>query len=138
MLQADAVDNKEIINSALQADAVDNKEIINSAVAIENGLLLNRIIDTNAPSIEAVPPVSDFNNIYTLENPTDEEQTYIVTLSTTDRTPADWSAEFRCGNTELATADMNDTIGEIDVPANSTAEFILTLKVGSTGIWKHT
>jgi len=98
---------------------------------------LNRIIDSNTPSIKAVPPVSDFNNIYTLENPTDEEQTYIATLSTTDRTPADWSAEFRCGNTQLATADMNDTIGEIDVPANSTAEFILTLKVGSTGIWKH-
>ena len=116
----------------LQVDTVDNKEIINSAVAIENGSLLNRIIDSDAPAIKAVPPVSDFNNVYTLENPTDEEQTYKVTLSTTDRTPADWSAEFTCGTTKLATSGINDTIGEIDVPANSTAEIILTLKVGST------
>ena len=116
----------------LQAVAEDNKEIINSAVAIENGSLLNRIIDSNAPTIKAVPPVSDFNNIYTLENTTDGEQTYTVTISTTDRTPADWSAEFACGTTVLTTADINDTIGQIVVPANSTAELLLTLKVGTT------
>ena len=116
----------------LQADAEDSKEIINSAVAIENGSLLNRIIDSNAPTIKAVPPVSDFNNIYTLENTTDGEQTYTATISTTDRTPADWSAEFACGTTELTTADINDTIGQIIVPANSTAELLLTLKVGTT------
>jgi hypothetical protein len=116
----------------LQADAEDNKEIINCAVAIENGSLLNRIIDSNAPSIKAVSPVSDFNNVYTLENATDKEQTYTVTISTTDRTPADWSAEFISGTTELTTADINDTIGQIVVPANSTAEFVLILKVGST------
>jgi hypothetical protein len=116
----------------LQADAEDNKEIINCAVAIENGSLLNRIIDSNAPSIKAVSPVSDLNNVYTLENATDKEQTYTVTISTTDRTPADWSAEFISGTTELTTADINDTIGQIVVPANSTAEFVLILKVGST------
>jgi hypothetical protein len=91
----------------LQADANDNKEIINSAVAIENGSLLNRIIDSNAPTVIALPSLSDFNNIYTLENTTNEEQTYTVTLLTTDRTPADWSAEFTSGVTEL-TASVND------------------------------
>ncbi len=112
-------------------DTEDNKEIINSAVAIENGSLLNRIIDSNAPSIKAVSPVSDFNNVYTLENTTDQEQTYTVTVSTTARTPADWSAEFKSGDIELTTADINDTVGQIVVPANSTAEFLLTLKVGT-------
>jgi len=42
----------------VQADAEDNKEIINSAVAIEDGSLLNRIIDSNAPAVKAVPPQS--------------------------------------------------------------------------------
>ena len=115
----------------MQADAEDNNEIINSAVAIENGSLLNRIIDSNAPATKAVPHVSDFNNVYTLENPTDEEQTYTVTISTTERTPADWSAEFTCGALELTTTDINDTVGQIVVPAKTTAEFLLTLKVGS-------
>jgi len=116
----------------LQADAGDSKEIINTAVAIEDGSLLNRIIDSNAPTTKAVPPVSDFNNVYTLENTTDQDQTYTVTISTTDRTPADWSAEFKSGSTELTTTDVNNMIGQIIVPANSTAEFLLTLKVGST------
>ena len=116
----------------LQADAEDNKEIINSAVAIEDGSLLNRIIDSNAPTIKAVPPVSDFNNIYTLENTTDQEQTYTVTISTTERTPADWSAELSSGTTELTTVDINDTFGQIVVPANSTVELLLTLKVGTS------
>jgi hypothetical protein len=115
----------------LQADAEGNKEIINSAVAIENGSLLNRIIDSNAPSIRAMPPVSDFNNVYTLENTTDNEQTYAVTISTTGRTPAGWSAEFKSGTTELTTTDVNNMIGQIIVPANSTVEFVLTLKVGA-------
>jgi hypothetical protein len=116
----------------LQADADDNKEIINSAIAIENGSLLNRIIDSNAPKVIALPAVSDFNNIYTLENVTNEEQIYTVTLSTTDRTPPDWLAEFTSGTTELTASDANDAIGQIIVPANSTAELLLTLKIGST------
>jgi len=116
----------------LQADANDNKEIINSAVAIENGSLLNRIIDSNAPTVMALPSVSDFNNIYILENPTNEEQIYTVTLLTTDRTPADWSAEFTSGSTVITVSDTNDAIGQFVVPANSTAELLLTLKVGST------
>jgi hypothetical protein len=114
----------------LQADAEDNKEIINCDIAIENGSLLNRIIDSNAPSVKVVPPVSDFNNVYTLENATDQEQTYTVTISTTERTPADWLAQFTCGTLELTTIDINDTVGQIVVPANSTTEFVLTLKVG--------
>ncbi|MHC4728051.1 MAG: hypothetical protein ACYS17_12580, partial [Planctomycetota bacterium] len=116
----------------LQADAHNNKEIINSAIAIENGSLLNRIIDSNAPTVIALPAVSDFNNTYILENVTNEEQTYTVTLSTTGRTPADWLAEFTSGSTEITTSDMNDTINQIVVPANSTADLLLTLKIGST------
>jgi len=115
----------------LQADAEDNKEIINSAVAVEDGSLLNRIIDSNAQTVRAMPPVSDFNNVYTLENPTDEDQTYAVTLSTSVRTPADWSGQFKCGDIELTTADINNTTGRILVPANSTAELLLTLTIGS-------
>ncbi|OHB62891.1 MAG: hypothetical protein A2168_04845 [Planctomycetes bacterium RBG_13_50_24] len=111
----------------LQADAEDNKEIINSAYAVEDVLLF----DSNAPTKQVVPPVSDFNNVYTLENPTGEDQTYTVTVSTTGRTPADWSAEFSCGTTELTTTDINNTSGQIVVPANSSAELLLTLKVGS-------
>jgi len=114
----------------LQADAEDNKEIINSAVAIKDGLLLNRIIDSNAPTAIAVAPVSDFNNVYILENTTDQQQTYIVTISTTERTPADWSADFSSGETELTTADVNATVGQIIVAANSSAEFSLTLHTG--------
>ncbi len=116
----------------LQADADDNKEIINSAIAIENGSLLNRIIDSNAPTVIALPAISDFNNIYTLENVTNEEQIYTVTLSTTDRTPPDWSAEFTSGATELTASDANDATGQIVVPANSNGELLLTLKIGST------
>jgi hypothetical protein len=116
----------------LAADAEDNKEIINCAAAVENGSLLNRIIDSNAPSTRAVPAVSDCNSLYTLENITDDEQTYTVTISTTERTPADWSAEFKSGTAELTTTDVNNTVGQIVVAANSTAEFLLTLKVGST------
>ena len=116
----------------MQADAEDNKEIINCAVAIENGLLLNRIIDSNAPTFQIVPPVSDFNNVYTLENLTDEDQSYLAEVLMTDGTPADWQAEFKCGDTELTTADVNNTMGFIVVPANSRVEFQLNLKVGST------
>jgi hypothetical protein len=67
-----------------------------------------------------------------LQNPTDEDQTYTVTVSITDRTPANWSAEFTSGDIELTTTDINDTMGQIVVPANSSAELLLTLKVGST------
>jgi len=116
----------------LQADADDNKEIINSSVAIEDGSLLNRIVNPDAPASKALPSGSDFNNTYTLENVTNKEQTYIVTLSTTDKTPTDWSAEFASGATELAASGTEQAIGEIVVPANSTAEFLLTLKIGTT------
>jgi hypothetical protein len=116
----------------LQADAEDNKEIINSAIAIEDGSLLNTIINSDTPTAKALPSGSDFNNIYTLENATDEEQTYTVTLLTTDRTPADWSAEFTSGATELAASVTDPNIGQIVVPANSTAELLLTLKAGPT------
>ncbi|GAF78919.1 unnamed protein product, partial [marine sediment metagenome] len=114
----------------LQADAEDNKEIINSAIAIEDGSLLNTIINSDTPTAKALPSGSDFNNIYTLENATDEEQTYTVTLLTTDRTPADWSAEFTSGATELTASVTDPNIGQIVVPANSTAELLLTLKAG--------
>ena len=116
----------------LQTDAEDNKEIINSAIAIEDGSLLNTIINSDTPTAKALPSGSDFNNIYTLENATDEEQTYTVTLLTTDRTPADWSAEFTSGATELAASVTDPNIGQIVVPANSTAELLLTLKAGPT------
>ncbi len=116
----------------LQADAQDNKEIINSAIAIEDGSLLNTIINSDTPTVKALPSGSDFNNTYTLENVTNEEQTYTVILSTTDKTPADWSAEFTSGDTELAASGTEQVTGQIVVPANSTAELSLTLKTGTT------
>jgi len=116
----------------LQADAEDNKEIINSAIAIEDGSLLNTIINPDTPTAKALPSGSDFNNTYTLENVTNEEQTYTVILSTTDKTPADWSAEFTSGATELAASGTEQAIDQIVVPANSTAELLLTLKIGPT------
>jgi hypothetical protein len=116
----------------LQADAEDNKEIINSAIAIEDGSLLNTIINSDTPTAKALPSGSDFNNTYTLENVTDEEQTYTVILSTTDKTPADWSAEFTSGATELAASGTQQATGQIVVPANSSAELSLTLKIGPT------
>jgi len=116
----------------LQADAADNKEIINSANAIEDGSLLNIIINPDAPTAKALPSGFDFNNIYTLENVTNKEQTYTVTLSTTDKTLADWSAEFTSGTTELTASGTEQAIGQIVVPANSTAELLLTLKIGTT------
>lgn len=125
------IDNLHFIG-LLQADAEDNKEIINSAIAVEDGSLRNRIIDSNTPAAQALPAGSDVVNGYTLENLTDEEQTYTVTLSTTDRTPADWSAEFISGDTELAASGVDPAIDQIVVPASSTAEFALTLKMGPT------
>ena len=116
----------------LQADAEDNKEIINSAIAIEDGSLLNTIINPGTPTAKALPSGSDFSNTYTLENVTNEEQTYTVILSTTDKTPADWSAEFTSGATELAASGTEQAIDQIVVPANSTAELLLTLKIGPT------
>jgi hypothetical protein len=115
----------------VQADAQDNKEIINSAEAVKDGSLLNRIIDSNAPAARALTAGSDFANTYTLENATDKEQTYTVTLSTTDRTPADWSAQFASGATSLAVAGTQPAGGQIVVPAHSTAQLSLTLKAGS-------
>ncbi len=125
------IDNLHFIG-VLQADDGDNKEIINCAMAIEDGSPLNRVINSDAPTVKALPSASDFNNVYTLENATNEEQTYTVTLFTTDKTPADWSAQFTSGSTELATSDGEPATGQIVVPANSSAEFSLTLKVGST------
>ena len=116
----------------LQADAEDNKEIINSARAIENGALLNRIVDSNTPAVSACPAGSDLIKSYALENVTDDEQTYVVTLSTTARTPADWSAEFTSGAVQLAASGSDPNVGSLVVPANSTVELSLTLKVGST------
>ena len=116
----------------VQADAPDNKEIINSAVAVQDGLLLNRIIDTNTPAIKVLPAGSDFVNAYTLENPTDKEQTYTVTLATTSRTPTDWSARFTSGVIELTGSRVNPAAAEMVVPPHSAAGLSLTLKTGST------
>ncbi len=116
----------------LQADASNNKEIINSAVAVENGAPLNRIIDSDAPAASALPAGSDLLNDCTLENLTNEQQTYTVTLSTTDRTPTDWSAELASGAMTLAASGNDPATGQITVPAGSTTEFSLTLKIGST------
>jgi len=124
------IDNLHFVG-LLQADAPDNKEIINSAVAIENGSLLNRIVNSDTQAVKALALESDFSNTYTLENVTDQEQVYAVTVMTTDRTPEDWSAEFTCGDVTLATSEIAPEVGEIVVPANLTAEFSLTLKVGS-------
>lgn len=116
----------------LQADAGDNKEIINSAIAIRDGSLLNTIINSDTPAAKALTTGSDLNNAYTLENVTNEEQTYTVRLSTTDKTPADWSAEFQGGTHDLAASGTDQAIGQIIVPANSTAELSLTLRIGTT------
>ncbi|UCC96528.1 MAG: Omp28-related outer membrane protein [Phycisphaerales bacterium] len=112
----------------LQADAEDDKELINCAMAIEDVLLL----DSNSPTLRALPSGSDCNNTYTLENATDEEQTYTVTVLTTPRTPADWSAEFTCGATHVATSDSDQSSGQIVVSANSSVELSLTLRAGTT------
>lgn len=116
----------------LQADAPGNKEIINSARAIEGGSLLNRIIDSEAPAAMVLPCGSDFNNVYTLQNVTDEEQTYTVTLFTTDKTPADWSAGFTSDAVELTASGTDQAMGHIVVAANSNAELSLTLSTGQT------
>lgn len=125
------IDNLHVVG-ILQADADDNKEIINSAVAIEDGSLLNRIVDSNVPAAQVVPAGSDLINAYTLMNLTDVEQAYTVTLSTTERTPADWVAEFTDGVMALAASGTDAATGQIVVPANSIADLSLTLKVGST------
>jgi len=124
------IDNLHFVG-LLQADAPDNKEIINSAVAIENGSLLNRIVNPDMPTVKALALHSEFQNTYMLENATDRDQVYSATVMTTDRTPADWSAEFTCGDVNLMTSEIAPEAGEIVVPANSSAEFSLTLKVGS-------
>ncbi len=116
----------------LQVDAPDNKQIINSAVAIKDGAPLNRIIDSNAPAASAVPTDSNLVNTYTLENTTDTDQEYTVTLSTTDRTPSSWSAEFTSGAVQLSGSRLRPVTGQIVVPARSTAPLSLTLKVGSS------
>lgn len=116
----------------LQANASDNKEIINSALAIKDGSPLNRIINSGAPAARVLSSGSDYANTYTLANVTDQKQTYTVTLTTTDRTPADWSAQFASGATKLAAAGSQPAIGQMVVPANSTAELSLTLKIGAT------
>lgn len=116
----------------LQADSTNNKEVINSALAVKDGVLLNRIIDSNAPAAQVLPSGSDVINTYTLQNATGHQQTYAVTLSATARTPADWSAQFTSGATQLAAAGPQPALGQMVVPANATAEFALTLKIGST------
>jgi hypothetical protein len=115
----------------LQADAPDNKEIVNSAIPIENGALLNRIIDSNAPATQVLAAGAALVETYTLENKTDKEQRYTVTLSRTERTPEDWSVQFACGALTLASSDANEAFGEIVVPASGTAVLSLTLKAGS-------
>ena len=115
----------------LQADAPDNKEILNSAGAVENGVLLNRIINSDAPAAKALTAGSDWANTYTLENATDQEQTYTVTLATTGRTPADWSAQFASGATNLTASGTQPAGGQIIVPARATAQLSLTLKTGA-------
>ena len=116
----------------LQANADDNKEIINSVTGIEDGSLLNQIINSDEPATRALPTGSALTNTYTLNNVTDQEQTYTVTLSTTERTPSDWSAEFTSGTTGLATSGADPAVSQIVVPADSTAELSLTLGAGAT------
>jgi hypothetical protein len=116
----------------LQANADDNKEIINSAVAVKDGSPLNRIVDSGAPAAEVLPAGSDLVNTYTLANLTDQEQMYTVTLSTTARTPADWSAQLAGGTTTLAAFGSQPAVTQMVVPANTTAELSLTLNIGST------
>ncbi len=116
----------------LQADAQDNKEIINSAVAVKDGTLLNKIINSDVPATKALPAGSDLANSYTLKNATNKQQTYTVTLSTTDRTPADWSARFASGSTTLVASGNNPATGQLVVAANASVQMSLTLKIGST------
>jgi hypothetical protein len=116
----------------LQANAPDNKEILNCAVAIKDGASLNRIIDSGKPAAAAVPTDANLVNTYTLENTTDTEQEYTVALSTTDRTPADWSAQFTSGDVQLAGSRTHPATGHLVVPAHATVPLSLTLNVGST------
>jgi hypothetical protein len=116
----------------VQADAQDNKEIINSAVAVRDGSLLNRIIDTNTPALRVCSTGSDVVNTYTLENATDKEQTYAVTLATTSRTPADWSARFTSGTVELTGSRVTPATGQVVVPPRGAVPLSLTLKTGVT------
>ncbi len=116
----------------LQADAPGNKEIINSAVAIQDGVPLNRIVDANVPALASVASGSERVNAYVLENMTNKEQTYTVTLTTTSRTPADWSARFTCGATEFTGSRVARATGQVVVPPGATVPLSLTLKTGAT------
>ncbi len=116
----------------LQADAPDNREIINSAVAIKDGAPLNRIVDANVPAFAGVASGSERVNAYILENMTDKEQTYAVVLTTTSRTPTDWSARFTMGATELTGSRVARATGQVVVPPGATVPLSLTLKTGAT------
>lgn len=114
----------------LQVNAPNNKQIINSVRAIEGGSLLNRIIDSDVPAAKVLTCLSDCSKPYTLENLTNNQQTYTVRLCTTDKTPADWSAGFTSGAVGLTASGTNEATGQIAVAANSTAELSLTLSTG--------
>ncbi len=117
----------------LQADAPGNKEIINSAMAIQDGAPLNRIVDANVPAFASVASGAERVNAYVLENMTDKEQTYTVTLTTTSRTPADWSARFTMGASEFTGSRVARATGQVIVPPRATVPLSLTLKTGATG-----
>ncbi|MBM4025599.1 MAG: Omp28-related outer membrane protein [Planctomycetes bacterium] len=116
----------------LQVNATGNKEIVNSAVAVKDGAIVNCVVDSGAPATKVMPAGSSHVNAYTLENATDAEQTYTVTLSATSRTPGDWSAQFASGRLQLTASCVEPAAGHLVVPARATVEMALTLKIGST------
>lgn len=116
----------------LQVNAADNKEIINSAVAVQGGAPANKITDSNTPATQVLPAGSILAKTYTLVNLTDQAQTYTIELATTSRTSADWSAQFTSGATQLTASGTQPALGQMVVPAHGTAELSLTLKIGTT------
>ena len=116
----------------LQADTDTHKEIVNSAWAVKDGVTLNRIIDGNTPAMKVLAAGASLVKTYTLENATNQKQTYTVTVSTTARTPADWSAQFTSGTLKLTGSGAHPASGLLAVAAHATATLSLTLTIGST------
>lgn len=105
----------------VQVEESNNKEIVNSAIGKVGQAAIK--LTSSGPSKAVLSAGTPLEKIYTLENVSDSEKTYLIELEKSARTPADWAAEVVSGDSPVS---------QITLAAGETANLALSLTPGAT------
>lgn len=114
-------------------DESADKRALNSCYGVE-GTPEEPVMDLSSTgTMEGVASSgSAFTKTFNLDNLSDSEDTYELTVTTSERTPDDWSAEITVQDNSVTVKKENQQATEITIPAGETATFDLSLNVGET------